>query len=406
MTTEVISVQNLGKKYKRYANKSDRIIEWLSAGKKQLHEPIWVLKGLNFSVKQGESLGIIGQNGAGKSTLLKIITGSTLPTEGSININGRIAALLELGMGFHADFSGRQNAITACQIMGISLEEIHQILPTIEEFSELGEYINQPLRIYSSGMQMRLAFSVATAIRPEILIVDEALSVGDTYFQHKSMSRIRQFREQGTTLLFVSHDPGAVKSLCDRAILLDQGLIVKDAAPDTVFDYYNAMIAKKQKDEEIKQIENEQGKINTRSGNKKAEIISVEMLDHAEKSCRAFLVNDDAVIRIKIRYNEPIHDATLGIMIRDRLGNDIFGTNTHNQNFSLPERTGEACIDFSLQLNLGVGNYSITIASHTYRTHLEDNHDWWDQAVVFQIIPNNEPAFVGVVSLPVKLAFH
>jgi len=406
MSTEVISVENLGKKYKRYPNKSARIYEWLSGGKKQYHEPIWVLKGLNFSVSQGESLGIIGQNGAGKSTLLKIITGSTLPNEGCININGRIAALLELGMGFHQDFSGRQNAITACQIMGYSMDEIHQLLPSIEEFSELGDYINQPLRIYSSGMHMRLAFSVATATRPEILIVDEALSVGDAYFQHKSMSRIRQFREQGTTLLFVSHDPGAVKSLCDRAILLDQGLIIKDAEPDTVFDYYNAMIAKKEKDEEIKQIENEKGKINTRSGNKKAEIISVEMLDNSENVCRAFQVKDRAILRIRVRYNEPIHDATLGIMIRDRLGNDIFGTNTHNLNYSLPVRTGEVYIDFKLKLNLGVGNYSVTVASHTYQTHLEDNHDWWDQAVVFQVIPNDEPDFVGVVSLPLKLASH
>ncbi len=403
MSQDIICVQNLGKKYKRYRKKSARIQEWLSGGKIQLHEAIWVLKGLNFSVQPGESLGIIGQNGAGKSTLLKIITGSTLPSEGIITINGRIAALLELGMGFHPDFSGRQNAITACQIMGISLEKIHQILPSIIEFSELEDYINQPIRIYSSGMQMRLAFSVATAIRPEILIVDEALSVGDAYFQHKSMSRIRQFRDQGTTLLFVSHDPGAVKSLCDRAILLDQGVIIKDAVPDTVFDYYNAMIAKKEKDEEIKQIEKETGKSYTRSGNKKAEILSVEMLDQSAKICRAFQVNDEAIIRIKIRYNEAIDDATLGILIRDRLGNDIFGTNTHNQKYSLPEKVGEVSIDFKLQLNLGVGHYSITVASHTFLTHLEDNHDWWDQAVVFQVIPNNEAAFVGVASLPVHI---
>ncbi|MBU1137462.1 MAG: ABC transporter ATP-binding protein, partial [Proteobacteria bacterium] len=228
----------MGKKYKRYPNRWTRLGEWFSLGKYQGHKATWVLRNLSFEVNDGESLGIIGVNGAGKSTLLKLLTRTSAPSEGSVEISGRVSALLELGMGFHQDFTGRVNALMTCQMMGYSSEEAHGLIEEIREFSELGDYLDQPVRVYSTGMQVRLAFSAATVTRPEILIVDEALSVGDAYFQHKCIRRIREYREQGTTLLFVSHDPGAVKSLCNRAILLDGGAIIKDGAPDSVLDYY------------------------------------------------------------------------------------------------------------------------------------------------------------------------
>ncbi len=401
--TEIISVNNIGKKYKRYPNKRSRVIEWLSAGSIQRHEAIWVLKGLNFTVQQGESIAIIGQNGAGKSTFLKILTGSTQATEGHISTKGKVAALLELGMGFHPDFTGIQNAITACQIMGITTNDVHKLLPEIIEFSELGEYIHQPIRTYSSGMQMRLAFSVATAVRPDILIVDEALSVGDAYFQHKSMARIRKFKQQGTTLFFVSHDASAVKTLCDRAILLDKGVLIREGTPGNVFDYYNAIIAKKETDEEIRQLENQHGTTSTRSGNQKAVIKSVEILDLHEMPCRAFRVGDEAVVKINIYFNESVENTTVGILIKDRLGNDVFGTNSFHQQMKMPSQEGSISIEYTLGLNLGVGNYSISVASHTSHNHLDDNHDWWDQAVVFQIIPNEENMFIGIAALPVSL---
>lgn len=404
--SEIISVSNIGKKYKRYPSKHSRVIEWISAGLIQKHEAIWVLKGLDFTVQQGESIGIIGQNGAGKSTLLKILTGSTRATEGQVAIKGRVAALLELGMGFHPDFTGIQNAITACQIMGITTNDAHSLLPSIIEFSELKEYIHQPIRTYSSGMQMRLAFSVATAIRPDILIVDEALSVGDTYFQHKSMAKIREFKELGTTLFFVSHDPSAVKSLCERAILLDQGIIVRDGTPDNVFDYYNAIIAKKEKDEEIRLIENQHGTVSTRSGNQKVIIKSIEMLDSSDIPCRAFRVGDKVTIKINVYYNEPIENATVGILIKDRLGNEVFGTNTFHQQLLIPFQKGNVNVRYTLELNIGIGNYSISIASHTLHSHIEDSHDWWDQAVVFQVIPNEENMFIGVAALPVSVELN
>jgi len=201
-----ISVNNVGKAYKQYPSKSSRLVEWISPTKKLRHKLKWILNDISFQVQPGEALGIIGINGAGKSTLLKLITGTAKPTTGEVHLEGRVAAMLELGMGFHPDFTGRQNAYMSGQLLGMSSQQITELMPEIEAFAEIGDYIDEPVRVYSSGMQVRLAFSIATAIRPDILIVDEALSVGDAYFQHKSFARIREFREKGTTLLLVSHD--------------------------------------------------------------------------------------------------------------------------------------------------------------------------------------------------------
>jgi len=400
-----IVVNNIGKKYKRYPNNWARLAEWLAGGRYCTHEDRWALRGVTFEVQSGEAVGIVGQNGAGKSTLLKILTGTTQLNEGTIQIKGRVAALLELGMGFHPDFTGRENALMACQMTGMNSKEMQTLLPEIEEFSELGDYMDQPLRVYSTGMQMRLAFSSATALRPEILIVDEALSVGDVYFQHKCMRRIRSFKEKGTTLLFVSHDPGAVKSLCDRALLLDEGVLIRDGDPDAVLDYYNGMIAKKTKDEEIRQVETELGRTITRSGSKEASILKVEMFDGTGRPARAFRVGDNARISCHIAFNTRMENPTVGISIRDRLGNDVFGTNTYHLKIEAHSyKAGESTnVVFYLPLNLGCGNYSLTVAVHTRDTHLENNYDWWDQCLVFQVIPNESFSFIGLAAIPVEV---
>src|SRR5476649_1693502 len=241
-----ISVKNLGKAYKQYGNRWGRLLEWLAPFLGPRHRLKWVMQDVSFQLAPGEAVGIIGVNGAGKSTLLKLITGTTQPTTGSVHITGRVAALLELGMGFHPDFSGRQNAYMAGQLIGRGVSEISALMPEIEAFADIGDYIDQPVRVYSSGMQMRLAFSVATVRRPDVLIVDEALSVGDAYFQHKSFERIRQFRQLGTTLLIVSHDRAAMQSICDRAILLDRGRMALQGTPEQVMDFYNALIAERE----------------------------------------------------------------------------------------------------------------------------------------------------------------
>jgi lipopolysaccharide transport system ATP-binding protein len=236
------------------------------------------LSNISFQVSEGETVGILGLNGSGKSTLLQIIAGILQPTSGTITTNGRIAALLELGAGFNDEFTGRENAFLNGAILGVQKAEMEKRFDEIANFAEIGKFMDQPVKTYSSGMKLRLAFAVLTQINPDIIIIDEALSVGDAYFQHKCARKIQEFKEQGKTLLFVSHDPGLVARLCDRALLLENGVCIREGKSEDVSDYYNAIVAKKEKDEEIKQIETETGRTYTRSGNKKAEFGKIEML--------------------------------------------------------------------------------------------------------------------------------
>jgi len=403
-----IEVKKLGKKYKRYKSQWRRLADWLTNGRLGKPELCWALKDINFNIQSGESVGIVGLNGAGKSTLLKILTGTTHPDEGAINVHGRVAALLELGLGFHPEFTGRENALLTCRMLGLSAQDSQAIFPQIEAFSELGDFMDQPMRVYSTGMQMRLAFSAATAVQPDIFIIDEALSVGDAYFQHKCIQRVRSFKDNGVTILFVSHDPGAVKSICGRALLLDKGKLLKEGSPDSVLDFYNAMIAKKRLDDEIKQIETEIGTTITRSGDGRAKIKSVEMIEDGGEAARAFSVGDAVKIRCLIRFNAHIKTPTVGFLIRDRLGNDVFGTNTFQvQTKKHAFKAGEiGLFEFSVKLNLGAGNYSLSVAVHSGHVHLEDNYDWWDQCIVFQILPDSVNTFIGCAALPVQAAIH
>ena len=402
-----ITVTQLGKAYKKYPSRWSRLAEWLIPFSKTRHTMKWVLSDLNFSVNSGEAVGIVGINGAGKSTLLKMITGTTQPTTGSVLVNGRVAALLELGMGFHPDFTGRQNAIMAGQLLGYSLEELNRLMPEIESFAEIGEYIDQPVRVYSSGMQMRLAFSVATAHRPDILIVDEALSVGDTYFQHKSFERIRAFNKLGTTLLIVSHDKGAVQGICDRAILLNAGRLAMQGDPEAVMDYYNAMLVE-QGNQSVQQTLAADGKIQTISGSGEATISEVQLLNKQNEVIEIVDVGQPVQIKVKASINQDISELVLGYMIKDRLGQPVFGTNTHHLQQPVKQlKTGET-VEFilSFNANLGEGSYSVAIALHTADTHVNNNYEWRDRAVVFNVINIDKEKFVGVAWLPTTLEIH
>jgi lipopolysaccharide transport system ATP-binding protein len=400
-----LAVSGLGKSYRRYARPWHRLCEWAAGGRLVWHETFWALRGVTFRVASGESVGIIGLNGAGKSTLLKILTGTTQPTEGQAQLGGRVAALLELGMGFHPDFSGRQNVMVAGQLMGLPVREIARLMPDIEAFAEIGEYIDQPIRTYSTGMGVRLAFSVATAARPEVLIVDETLSVGDAYFQHKCIRRIKEFQEAGTTILFVSHDPTAVRTLCGRALLLDGGRLIQDGPPDLVLDHYNALIAKREANQEILQAEGATGRMTTRSGTFEARIAAIDLLDADGRPARAFTVGEHARIRARVEFTAAVVAPTVGILIRDRVGNDVFGTNSfHVAPIEGTYEPGEEMtVDFDIQLNLGVGSYTLTAAVHGDATHLVNNYDWWDKVIGFRVVPGPEPPFVGSAWLPVRL---
>lgn len=396
-----ITITNLGKAYKQYPTRWSRLMEWLVPISKPRHQLKWVLQEINFKVKPGEAVGIIGINGAGKSTLLKMITGTTQPTTGSVNITGRVAALLELGMGFHPDFTGRQNVHMAGQLLGMSIEEISSLMPEIEAFAEIGDYMDQPVRVYSSGMQMRLAFSVATARRPDVLIVDEALSVGDVYFQHKSFDRIREFRQQGTTLLIVSHDKQAIQSICDRAILLDAGRLAKQGEPEAVMDYYNAMIAQKE-NSKIEQIMLDSGKVQTISGTGEMEIESAVILNSEGEPVDVVNVGDNMTLKITALAKSNIPELVLGYIIKDRLGQPIYGTNTLHLGLPLKQiEPGERVeYTFSFPANLGVGSYAVTLALHASDSHLAANYVWKDRAVIFNIVNINRPHFMGVAWLP------
>jgi len=402
----VLELCNVGKAYRRYPNARARLIETVAPWLGKRHETVWVLRNVDLAVRRGESLGIVGHNGAGKSTLLKLITGTAKPPDGSVHSDGRIAAILELGMGFHPEFTGRQNAWMSGQLLGLSAKDVSDAMPAVEAFAEVGTYFDQPMRVYSSGMQVRLAFSVATAVRPDVLIVDEALSVGDTYFQHKCTARMRWFRDQGTTMLLVSHDPTAVKSLCDRAVLLDHGKVVKDDAPDRVLDYYNAIIARREVEYKIREEEASVGsRRSMRSGDGRATIESVDLVGPEGGSMRAVRSNAPVKIRVAFDVHASLPSMTVGFLIRDRLGNDVFGTNTHHLGITeLALEAGQrfAC-EFEIdRMSLGAGHYSIAIALHEAHSHVAGNRDWWEQALVFEVLPDDEPYRIGVANLPVR----
>lgn len=391
-----ITVNNLGKAYKRYPSHWARLAEWALPFTKPHHELKWVLRNINFHVEAGHAVGIIGINGAGKSTLLKLITGTAQPSTGNVVINGRVAALLELGMGFHPDFTGRQNVFMAGQLLGLGVEEIAALMPQIEAFAEIGEHIDQPVRVYSSGMQMRLAFSVATVRRPDVLIVDEALSVGDAYFQHKSFDRIREFRNQGTTLLIVSHDKTAIQSICDRAILLDGGLLTKEGSPEEVMDFYNALIAERE-NSTVEQKATQDGRVQTISGTGAATVTDIALLNQDGEALEVVNVGVPVTLRVRVRVNSPVPRLILGYMIKDRLGQPIYGTNTHHTDMPMTDMRAGDCVEyrFTFPANLGPGSYSVTTALTSTETHLGDNYEWRDLALIFSVVNMNRKSFVG-----------
>jgi lipopolysaccharide transport system ATP-binding protein len=412
MTTQII-VENLGKAYRQYKNNFSKIKTILFASKDPSNFKLkWVIKDISFSIGPGEAVGIIGINGAGKSTLLKLITKTIASTQGTISLKGRVAALLELGMGFHPEFTGRQNIYMAGQLIGLSIDEINRKLHEIIEFSEIEEYIDQPVRVYSSGMQVRLAFSVATAIRPDILIIDEALSVGDAYFQHKSFERIRKFKERGTTLLLVSHDKQAIQSICDRAILIASGKKVMEGAPEEVLDHYNALIADKDQSKiksstlsGIISDNPEKKKTQLTSGSGEAELVKVDLTDEFGKNIEVVKVGQKVILDITIKAKDFLEELVLGYVIKDRYGREIFGTNTHFLNNILTDiAIGEDInYKFKFTANVGEGNYSISIAAHMGSSHVVKNYIWKDVAIVFNVINADYDTFIGSSWIPPTL---
>jgi lipopolysaccharide transport system ATP-binding protein len=397
--TEVVaSVDSIGKCYARYTSNLHRFVHWFGVAVRPVSEH-WAVREVSFNLHRGECVAIIGQNGAGKSTLLKIITGTVRPTEGATRIAGRVNALLELGLGFNPEFTGRENVRVAGGLMGLSSARIAELMPQVEDFAEIGEFMDQPLRVYSSGMQARLAFSLATAERPDLLIVDEILSVGDSYFSHKSFDRIRAFRDQGTSILFVTHGMGDVRTLCDRVVLLDRGRVLKDGAPDEVVDYYNALVAAKEAAKlSVEQRRVQGGWLHTRSGSGAARIVDVRLVDAASGEAAVLArVGQNLRLQAWIECCEALPRLVVGFMLRDRLGHVVWGTNTWHTN-QVVRNSGKGQtlrVDLDFENTLGPGSYAFSMALHSDDSHVESNYEWQDNLLAFDVVNADRPPFIG-----------
>ena len=398
MTPVLLSVDNVGKAYLEFESEWHRAARLFGINVRASREH-WVLRHITFDLSAGEAIGLVGQNGAGKSTLLRMIAGAATPTEGSLTRIGRMSALLELGLGFNSELTGRQNCIHSAGLMGLSPAQIETVIPEVEAFAEVGEYFDLPVRTYSSGMQMRVAFSIATAVRPDILIVDEALAVGDAYFVHKCFSRIRKFRAEGTSLLFVSHDPGAVQALCDRAILIDGGLMVKDGNPREVIDYYNGLLGEKE-NPNVKTMQVGAGTA-TESGSGDVQVRSISLLNALGEPVEYVSVGEPVTLVVEAEALSDVDSLVFGYMIRDRLGQAMFGTNTALTDQAISAVRAGAKVEFraSFDVVLGVGSYSVSVALTKTETHIGGNYQWLDMAMVFTVANTSKDRFVGLAWL-------
>lgn len=400
--TNVLQVNGLGKCYVGYTSNIGRFSGWIGRpfGRKSEY---WAVRDVSFSLAVGEALALIGENGAGKSTLLKLVTGTVRPTSGTIQVGGRVSAILELGLGLNPDLTGRQNIFLAGGLMGHSQSELAGLIPAIEDFAEVGEFFDQPLRVYSSGMQARLAFSLATAVRPDLLIVDEVLSVGDSYFQHKSFDRIRSFKEEGTSLLFVTHGMADVRSLCERVILLDHGSVAREGFADEVVDYYNAFISRKENAKlSIEQRRKRDGWLVTKSGTREVETVELSVMDPLTGQLLQTVAVDQAIrIRHVVRVNQDVDRLVHGIMIRLKEGTAVWGTNTfHHQMAVNNAASGERITyDYDLECQLGPGSYSISTALVSSDTHLIDNFEWTENQLIIDVVNVDYPIFAGTTHL-------
>lgn len=387
----MIIVNQLSKSFKLYKKPSDRLKELVL--RKPYHSRHTVLHDINFTVADGEALAILGRNGAGKSTLLKILTGVLQPDCGQIELSGKLTGLLELGTGFDFNLTGLQNIRTNGLLIGMTPEEVEQKMDAIIKFSELGHYIHEPIRTYSSGMVMRLAFSISIHADPQIFLIDEALSVGDGHFQQKCMRRIRQFRAEGGSIVFVSHDLNAVKMLCDRAIVLDKGHIAADDEPEAAVNIYNQILGASEEEEDLPQSQ-DQGYGSYEATIEDAELKGIDSDSHIITS------GEQAELKVRIQATHTLNSVTFGLMIRDRFGQDIFGTNTHHLGHPISLQEGEQKeFRLVLPITLAPGKYTVTLALHEGADHTRHCYHWWDNAISFEIAGIRGPQFGGVCNL-------
>jgi ABC-type polysaccharide/polyol phosphate transport system ATPase subunit len=382
-----------------YRRPSDRLWELLP-GSRPRHQDFWALRDISFALENGETLGIVGPNGSGKSTLLEIVSGILQPTAGRVVARGRTAALLELGAGFNPEFTGRENVYLNGEIMGLSRVAIEKAMPSIEAFAEIGDFIERPVKEYSSGMYVRLAFATAIHVEPEVLIVDEALAVGDAVFANRCVRKFEELRERKVTVLFVSHDLGLVKQLSNRAILLLHGRIEAEGTANDVINRYIGLVLEKQ----ASQIQKD-GRLRAsyRHGDGTSEVLSVVILNARGEAVESVASGESITIRVQSRFHAAVTEPMVGILIRTRIGMEVYGTNTRVEKKQLGEfQAGDELeVDFQMECWLTPQPYTITVATQNPDG---TSHDWLDDAVAFQVVDQRGAA--GVANLRAQIEWR
>lgn len=412
--TAALRVEKVSKQYRIYTRPGDRLKESLTRGRLRRHKEFWALRDVDFEIEAGTTVGIVGPNGCGKSTLLQIISGTLAPTHGDVWHDGRIAALLELGAGFDPEFTGVENVYMNASLLGLTRRETDVLFPAIERFAEIGPFLYQPVKTYSSGMYVRLAFAIAASVEPDILIIDEALAVGDAVFQHRCLRRINELHERGATVLFVSHDAAAVRALCSRAIMLRAGSIIADGKPADVLNLYQKIIMEREQAyeaaagaprEQRSEADETLAPVSCayRHGDGSAEIVGAELSDVTKARVDIVESGEPLTLRLAVRFHHEVPDPVIGFLIRNSHGIHAYGTNTKEQQLEFGMvRAGELVeISFAFQCWLGVDQYTISLAVHS-REGLA--YDWLDAALFVRV--TSMTLTEGVANLNASVTVH
>jgi len=399
----VISVQNVSKLYRLYQRPLDRVLGALSVSARQPAE-FWALRNINLRVERGEVFALLGPNSSGKSTLLQIISGILQPTTGRVLRDGRVAALLELGAGFNPEFTGRENVFLNSEIMGLSRKETQQSFPHIEAFAEIGRFIDRPVKEYSTGMYVRLAFSAAIHVDPEILIVDEALAVGDAIFASRCIQKFEELRQKKVTILLVSHDLGLVKRLSDRAAFMLEGQVILEGSPKDAVNRYVGFVLDRERGEKSREPDSDAegvaAKTSFRHGDGASRVTDVRILNASGDPCHAFRRGESILVRIHAVFRERVDNPVVGILVRNRIGMDVFGTNTRLEQIDLGRfEAGEALeLEFELDCLLSRQEYTVTVATQHWNGL---SQDWLDDVLEFRVIDTKDVA--GVLNLNTRI---
>jgi lipopolysaccharide transport system ATP-binding protein len=408
-----VEFDSVSKSYAIYDKPGDRLRELLTAGRRRFHRDFRALRDLSFSIRRGEVFCIVGENGSGKSTALQIIAGIMQPTSGTASAAGRVSALLELGAGFNPEFSGRDNVYLNASILGLSKGEIDRRYRQIEEFAEIGDFIHQPVKTYSSGMVVRLAFAVAINVDPEILLVDEALAVGDTWFRHRCMRKVHELRARGITIVFVSHAVADVKAIGDRVLWLEHGQAMGIGDADTVLSAYLAAMAEKEGKAEsqmpsvpatpaatattVYSIPN----VDHRHGDGRAEVLGIAILNEYGEGVHLMMPGSRVVIRISLRANQPLSRPVTGFLLRNHLGLDFCGIDTDRERRRLPAmpNAGICTVDFHFDIpELYPGAFSFS----PFVSDGDSVCDWIDNAITVQMGRGEAPVY-GLIQVPCRI---